>query len=111
MKSARFIFPAGYHDGRGITVQDEYDQKYMETDLAFIHEQGIKLNLLINGNCYGSKSLSVELKERITGAVSHLLNSIGLESVTTTSIFAAKIIREEFPEIDIRTSVNMIFRR
>jgi collagenase-like PrtC family protease len=97
-------------DGRGITVRDTFDQKSMEYDLSYIHNLGIDLNLLINGNCYGGKAISCEFKEKIIGTISYLEQNMGLESVTTTSLFAAKIIQETFPHIDVRASINMSIR-
>lgn len=80
----------------------------MKSDLEWCRSQGLKLDLLFNGNCYGDEFFSNSLKEKVY-AILEELRSQGLfpEVVTTTSQFIAKVVKDKYPEIDIRASVNM----
>ena len=97
---------ASVHERHG-TV-DWHAQKDIESDLAEIKKLGIKLDLLINGNCFGAHAMSVYLENRIKSTVEYL-NEItgGLDIITTASPAAAFIIKKHFPGIEVRASVNM----
>ena len=97
----------GISTGRGISLAYAEDQKAMEAELIEIKQLGIKLNLLWNANCYGGKAISVELEEEVCDTIKYLFKHIGIDAVTTTSLFVAEIIKTHFPEIGIRASVNM----
>lgn len=75
--------------------------------LKELSENGIKLNLLFNANCYGSQSLSRWLFEKIGDTTDYISQRFGLSSVTTTSPLIAKFIKNNFPSIETRVSVNM----
>lgn len=75
-------------------------------DIKKLSQNGIKLNLLFNANCYGAKSQSKELFNLVGNTVNYLLD-LNLNSVTTTSILIAKFIKQNFKNIDVRASVNM----
>lgn len=81
-------------------------QKQIE-DLGFIAKHGIKLNLLLNANCYGENTQARSFFIKIGEAVDYIAQSFGLASITTTSPLIAKFIHENFPGIDVRASVNM----
>ena len=76
-------------------------------DLLFISQQDIKLNLLLNGNCYGENSQSRAFFTKIGETVDYIGEYFGLQSVTTTSPLIARFIHENFPGLDVRASVNM----
>lgn len=76
-------------------------------DLAYLSSQGIALNLLLNGNCYGEKSLSRSFFSEIGDSIDYISSAFSLSSVTTTSPIIAKFIHENFEGIDVRASVNM----
>jgi collagenase-like PrtC family protease len=82
-------------------------QRRLERELREIKEMGIKLNLLLNANCYGRDSLSRHFRDRIHSVISHLLDTVGLDAITTSSLMIARTARESFPSLDIRGSVNM----
>ena len=84
----------------------ELQQKQIET-LKTLGEAGIQLNLLFNANCYGAESQSRALFERIGQTVDYIESSFGLASVTTTSPLIAKFVKNNFPNIATRASVNM----
>jgi collagenase-like PrtC family protease len=97
----------GVMNGRGSSITGADEQQIMEKELEDIHAHGVKLNMLWNANCYGKDSISVELENKIESALSYMLNGIGLEAVTTASLFIASYIKRRFPEIEVRASVNM----
>lgn len=76
-------------------------------DLDFISKQGIKLNLLLNGNCYGENSQSRAFFNKIGETIDYIGQCFGLASVTTTSPLIAKFIHENFKGVEVRASVNM----
>lgn len=75
--------------------------------LKELSENGIKLNLLFNANCYGGQSLSRWLFEKIGDTTDYISQRFGLSSVTTTSPIIAKFIKNNFPSVETRASVNM----
>ena len=76
-------------------------------DLRYISQNGIKLNLLLNGNCYGKYSMSRSFFHKIGDIIEYISNAFGLASVTTTSPLIAEFIHNNFDGIDVRASVNM----
>lgn len=102
----------GFANGRNTTYiagnfsqWEAYERKMSE--LKAISENGIKLNLLFNATCYGAESLSRAFFESIGNTTDFVKSTFGLDSVTTTSPLIGKFIKENFPGMDIRASVNM----
>jgi len=77
-------------------------------ELTEMRNSGIALDLLLNGNCYGGDAVSEKFARDITNLLDKL-GKTGLlpEIVTTTSPFAAHVVRKNFPGIELRASVNM----
>lgn len=82
-------------------------QKQTEYELREIRRRGIKLNLLLNGSCWGRFSLSTSLARTVVSIIDYLGNQTGIDSVTVFSPVLATVIKKNFPEISIRASVNM----
>ncbi|MBC7321181.1 U32 family peptidase [bacterium] len=82
-------------------------QEKLERDLSILKDMGIKLDLLLNADCYGGESLSEHLANFVRSIIAYLKDNVGVDIVTTTSLMIAKVIKEEFPDIEIRASVNM----
>jgi collagenase-like PrtC family protease len=83
-------------------------QAFMENDLRMLKDHNIKLNLLLNANCYGEKSISNYLKNYVCSIIEHIQDDAGgLDFVTTTSPFIARMVKKNFPEVKTRASVNM----
>ncbi|HID08292.1 MAG TPA: hypothetical protein EYP10_14220 [Armatimonadetes bacterium] len=82
-------------------------QEQLESDLRAIKEMGIKLNLLLNASCYGRYGYSRYLVNFVRSLIEHLQENIGLDAVTTMSPLIARTVKKQFPEIDVRASVNM----
>ena len=101
-----------FPNGRNIPFHDNPYEMHMCYEKQMCHlkelnENGIKLNLLLNGNCYGKDSLSRAFFNKIGNTVDYLKNGFGLSSVTTTSPIIAKFIKDNFDDVLTRASVNM----
>lgn len=80
----------------------------LEDELQVLRRLGVKLDLLLNGNCYGGRAVSRELEDEVTGIIEHL-GKLDLlpEIVTTASPAVAHMLKKHFSEIEVRASVNM----
>lgn len=100
-----------YHQhptGRASFENDpRYDENRLTAELARFADYGVRLNLLLNGNCFGGEAISSALANRVIATVETLVNSVGLHAVTTASPFVAETVKKHFPYIDVRASVNM----
>ncbi|MBI4976459.1 MAG: hypothetical protein HZC28_03195 [Spirochaetes bacterium] len=87
---------------------DWHAQQDLEADLIAIKSMGVKLDLLINGNCYGRHSYSVYLENQIRSTIEYLSERTGgVDIVTTASPAVAFILKKHFPAVEVRASVNM----
>lgn len=77
-------------------------------DLMWARRNGIELDTIFNANCYGDIALSEELADHVTEKLREM-DAVGLfpEHLTTTSPFIATVIRQRFPSVKIRFSINM----
>ncbi len=82
-------------------------QREFEKDIKRFADEGLKFNLLFNGNCYGGDALARSLFNKIGDTVDYIEQNYGLASVTTTSPVIAKFLKANFERIDVRASVNM----
>ncbi len=102
----------GFANGRNTTYiardlpQWEASKQKMN-DLALLSQNGINLNLLFNATCYGADSLSKSFFESVGDTVDYVKSNFGLCGVTTTSPLIGKFIKDNFPLINVRASVNM----
>lgn len=76
-------------------------------DLDRLSKEGLKFNLLLNGNCYGKYALARSFYTKIGNTIDHLQCKYNLQNVTTTSPLIAKFIKQNFADIKVRASVNM----
>lgn len=80
----------------------------LRRDLTRLRNAGVKLDLLLNANCYGGEAMSVALKSRIVDIVEKLDSwECRPEICTTSSPFVAHVLKGSFPGIEVRASVNM----
>lgn len=98
--------------GRGVPLEQGEllpleAQNLLVEDLKRLTEEKIGLNLLLNGNCYGKESLSRIFFEKIGNSTDWLSKRFLLRSVTTSSPVIAKFLKRNFPDLEIRASVNM----
>lgn len=102
----------GFANGRNTTNivggMNSFDaQMKKQFDLARLSDSGVNFNLLFNGTCYGAESQSRHFFENVGNTIDYVKNKFGLSSITTTSPLIAKFVKNNFPEIDVRASVNM----
>jgi collagenase-like PrtC family protease len=91
---------------RGYT--DWAAQQRMERELVAFRQMGLRLDLLFNANCYGGHAISQFLENQIASVLEHLEELVGgVDTVTTTSPFVARTLKEHFPKVEVRASVNM----
>ena len=79
----------------------------LHNDLSRLHERGIKLNLLLNGNCYGEDALSRRFFLGLGDLVEYYVTSFAISSVTTASPVIARFIHDNFTSLEVRASVNL----
>lgn len=110
---AEVYFPWGsFPSGRAALTErrgyvDWSGQRQLEEDLVALKALGVKLDLLLNANCYGGKAVSQYLQNQVVSVLDHLGELVGLEIVTTASPAVAWIVKQDYPHIDVRASVNM----
>ncbi len=101
-----------FPNGRSNQLQNEHftpwelQIRQMEI-LKLLSENGLKLNLLFNANCYGKDSQSRAFFNKIGQTMDFIQSSYGLYSVTTTSPLIAKFVKNNFKDVAVRASVNM----
>lgn len=101
---SELYFPWGeFTTGRGVSV----DMEQMAEDLKRFKMAGFKFCMLLNGNCYGSEALSVKFFDKLGNAIMEVMSGFGLSSVTTASPVIAAFLKQHFPALHIRASVNM----
>ncbi len=93
-------------DVNGDLTEFEHQRKLAD-DLRRLTDEGLKLNMLFNANCYGKDSQSRAFFVKIGNLLDYMASEFGLNSVTTSSPLIAKFINENFDGIDVRASVNM----
>ncbi|MBQ4050295.1 MAG: hypothetical protein IJD13_01560 [Oscillospiraceae bacterium] len=100
-----------FASGRGTAQADglaEWEILEKQTaDLQRLSDEGIALNILFNGNCYGKDSQSRAFFNGIGFTVDSIASRFGLSSVTTASPLIAKFVKTNFPDLKVRASVNM----
>ncbi|MBQ2942693.1 MAG: hypothetical protein IJD97_10740 [Clostridia bacterium] len=82
-------------------------EKMQEEDLKKLSSEGISLNLLLNGNCYGAESQSRSFFTELGNTIDYLTGCYSITSVTSSSLLIAKFIKENFPSLSLRASVNI----
>jgi hypothetical protein len=83
-------------------------QQRLERDLGVFREMGVRLDLLLNANCYGGRAISQHLQNEVASVLEHLGEVCGgVEAITTTSLLVARTVKTYFPEVEVRASVNV----
>lgn len=82
-------------------------RKKQEAELEELLQFDIAYNLLLNGNCYGKDAQSRAFFNKIGDTIEYLILKYNLKSATTTSPLIARFLKQNFPEIEVRASVNM----
>ena len=76
-------------------------------DLGRIADAGIPLHILFNANCYGARAQSRSFFAEIGETIERFAADGALTGVTTTSPLVAKFVKDNFPQLETRASVNM----
>ena len=101
-------FPSGSSSQTGGDCLSPFEiMNIQENALKALCENGIKLNLLFNANCYGKDSQSRAFFNKLGETVDYVKEAFGLASITTTSPLIAKFIKNNFEDLEVRASVNM----
>ena len=110
LREVYFPWP-GLSNARAKVYDKPEHEERIIADLKYCREHGMKLDILANATCYGEKSFTKDQRLQIVGIIKRL-DELGLypEIVTTTSPYIAKVFRSNFPDIEIRASVNMRLR-
>jgi len=82
-------------------------QERLLDDLEILMQNGIALNLLLNGNCYGRLSLARDFFQETGDIIDYIQNRFSLASITTTSPVIARFVKDNFARLEVRASVNM----
>jgi collagenase-like PrtC family protease len=83
-------------------------QQRLEEDLIALRALGVRLDLLLNANCYGGRAVSQHLQNEVASVLEHLADVCGgADVVTTTSPAIAHTVKQHFPGVEVRASVNM----
>jgi len=94
----------------GFEEEDDPDElaAALKRDLTRLKDAGIKLDLLLNANCYGAEAMSSALEKRV-GGILEKLDSWGCkpETCTVASPFVARTVKALAPDVEVRASVNM----
>jgi hypothetical protein len=111
---AEVYFPwLGMASGRSsLSVRRGYvdwtTQERLEEELRAFRAMGIRLDLLLNANCYGRRAISQHLRSEVVSILEHLEDAVGgVQIVTSTSPAVAHMVKESFRDIQVRASVNM----
>ena len=110
LREVYFPWP-GLSNARAKVYNNPDDESRIAADLKYCREHGMKLDILANATCYGDKAYTEEQRLQIVGIIKHL-DEMGLypEIITTTSPYIAKVFKVNFPDIEVRASVNMRLR-
>lgn len=100
--------PNGRHSAVTHETLTEWEAaRRMDEDLHTLSTAGFSFNLLLNGNCYGGRSLARGFLLSVCECVEEVGSRFGLSSVTTTSPVLADLIKKNFPDLAVRASVNL----
>lgn len=99
-----FALPGIAH-GR-ISAMD--DNGRLDPALRDLAALGLRLDLLINAGCYGMEGVTKSFMRQVAEGIDRVRRAAGrLDVVTTTSRAVATYLKRNFPEIEVRASVNM----
>ena len=104
-----YFAPPGFASGRPDAAQDKADAlDQLIYELKALRSMNIKLDMLLNGNCYGDNAIAVAFRNRIVEMLEWFAaENLLPEVITTASPFVAHTIKKYFCNIEVRASVNM----
>ena len=100
--------PSGRNDqtrSEGLTAWEAIAKQ--AEDIKRLYQAGLSFNLLFNANCYGDRAQARSFFLEVGEIIDYVGGNYSLKSVTTTSPLVAKFVKQNFPALDVRASVNM----
>lgn len=80
----------------------------LRRDLTRLRKAGVRLDLLLNANCYGAEAMSTALEKRVEGILETLDSWVCRPEIcTVASPFVARTVKALAPDVEVRASVNM----
>ena len=80
----------------------------LHDELVALKAGGVRLDLLLNANCYGAEAMGAGLESHVIDILATLIGwGTKPDVVTAASPFVARTVKRVFPEIEVRASVNM----
>jgi hypothetical protein len=95
--------PLGSEEGWSVADAEDV----LSAELTHLAQMNVGAVLLFNAACYGAGAMSYEVLERVRKGVAFVEKSAPIKAVTTTSLFIARFLKSERPDIPVRASVNM----
>lgn len=107
IKEVFFAWP-GVTASRPMDDWTQERRQQIVSDLKWARTHNIELDAIFNANCYGDIAISDTLADHVSNMISEM-DKEGLfpNHLTTTSPFIATIVRQKFPNIKLRFSINM----
>ena len=85
-----------------------FDDGQLAPALRDIAALGLRLDLLVNAGCYGMEGVTKTFMQQLASSIDRIRQAAGrLDVITTTSRAVATYLKRNFPEIEVRASVNM----
>ena len=103
----REVYFAWPGDPSGRAPLDPATAEFVLDDLVRIRSLGVDLNLLFNASCYGERAVSAELQRHVRDVLGRGVERLAVTAVTTLSPLVARVVKEQFSDIDVRASVNL----
>ncbi len=89
--------------GRPSFYLPEIDKKKLEDYVKLTHDAGIEFNYLLNATSMGNREFTRE-GQRELRKILDWLSEIGVDSITTASLFFLKTIKRRYPHFKVRIS-------
>ncbi len=92
--------------GRQSMITPNIGKKQLRNHIGICHDQGIEFDYLFNASCLDNRELIGGSHKEIIAYIREIKNQ-GVDSVTVSNIPLLGMIKEQFPDLGITTSVYM----
>jgi len=92
--------------GRPTIVLPDISRKRIRQHIEICHKYGIEFNYLLNASCMDNRELVAGSHREIMGLVKQVKED-GVDSVTVGSPIMLTMVKEQFPELKVATSIFM----
>ncbi len=93
--------------GRPHKQPNDYD-KQVPVIIDLMHKHGIKVNMLINGQCEGLAFYEERNLKRLLEYIRFFRNEFGLDSITVIDAIHLEDIKNYIPDIELHSAVNLM---